>query len=51
MFSGLRNQLMTAVAAMFLCGLALAFATARHILRLEGRHWRTLRTLPGLGKS
>jgi signal transduction histidine kinase len=37
MFSGLRNQLMIAMAAMFLCGLALAFATAFHILRLEGQ--------------
>lgn len=37
MFSGLRNRLMIGVAAMFLCGLALAFATALHILRLEGQ--------------
>ena len=37
MFSGLRNKLLIALAAMFLCGLALAFATAFHILRLEGQ--------------
>jgi signal transduction histidine kinase len=36
-FSGLRNRLMIAVVGMFLCGLALAFATALHILRLEGQ--------------
>jgi signal transduction histidine kinase len=34
-FSGLRNKLIIAVMVMFLCGLALAFATALHILRLE----------------
>jgi signal transduction histidine kinase len=37
MFAGLRNRLMIAVVAMFLCGLALACATALHILRLEGQ--------------
>ena len=37
MFSGFRNRLAIAVIAMFLCGLALAFATALHILRLEGQ--------------
>jgi signal transduction histidine kinase len=37
MFSGLRNRLMIAVTVMSLCGLALAFATAQHILRLEGQ--------------
>ncbi|HUA57418.1 MAG TPA: histidine kinase [Verrucomicrobiae bacterium] len=37
MFAGLRDKLMAAVAIMFLCGLALAFAAARHILRLEER--------------
>jgi signal transduction histidine kinase len=35
MFASLRNRLMFAVVAMFFCGLALAFATAIHILRLE----------------
>jgi signal transduction histidine kinase len=34
-FSGFRNRLALAIAAMFLCGLGLAFAAARHILRLE----------------
>jgi signal transduction histidine kinase len=37
MFTGLRNRLLIAVVAMFLCGLALAFATALQILRLEGQ--------------
>jgi signal transduction histidine kinase len=37
MFSGLRNRLIIGVLLMFLCGLTLAFATAIHILRLEGR--------------
>jgi len=36
-FSGLRNRLAIAVAAMFLFGLVLAFAAARHILRLESQ--------------
>ncbi len=35
MFSGLRSELLIAVAGMFLCGLVLAFATARRIVRLE----------------
>lgn len=47
MFSGLRNQLMIAVAAMFLCGLALAFATALHILRLEGQTLAHLKNVTG----
>jgi len=37
MFSGLRIRLLIAVAAVFLCGLGLALATAVHILRLEGQ--------------
>jgi signal transduction histidine kinase len=37
MFSGLRNRLIVGVLVMFLCGLALAFATALQILRLEGQ--------------
>jgi signal transduction histidine kinase len=37
MFTSLRNKLALAVAVMFLCGLALAFATALHILVLEGQ--------------
>lgn len=37
MFSGLREQLAIAVAVMFLGGLVLAFALARHILRLESQ--------------
>jgi len=37
MFEGLRNRLMIAVVATFLCGLALACATAIHILKLEGQ--------------
>jgi signal transduction histidine kinase len=47
MFSGLRNQLMIAVAAMFLCGLALAFATARNILRLERQTLAHLKDVTG----
>jgi signal transduction histidine kinase len=35
MFAGLRNRLIIGVLVMFLCGLALAFATALQILRLE----------------
>ena len=42
-FSSLRNRLTIAVAAMFLCGLALAFAAARHILRLEEQTMAHLR--------
>ena len=37
MFASLRNRVMFAVIVMFFCGLALAFATAIHILRLEGQ--------------
>ena len=37
MFASLRDPLLIALAAMFLCGLALAFTTALHILRLEGQ--------------
>jgi signal transduction histidine kinase len=37
MFSGLRNRLIIGMLVMFLCGLALAFATALQILRLEGQ--------------
>lgn len=37
MFANLRNRVMFAVIVMFFCGLALAFATAIHILRLEGQ--------------
>ena len=47
MFSGLRNQLMIAVAAMFLCGLALACATALQILRLEGQTLAHLKEVTG----
>jgi signal transduction histidine kinase len=47
MFSGLRNQLMIAVAVTFLCGLALAFATALHILRLEGQTMAHLNEVTG----
>lgn len=43
MFTSLRNKLAIAVAAMFLCGLALAFATALHILVLEGQTMAHLR--------
>ncbi len=37
MFASLHNRVMFAVIVMFFCGLALAFATAIHILRLEGQ--------------
>ena len=47
MFSGLRNKLMIAIAGMFLCGLALAFAAALHILRLEGQTMAHLREVSG----
>jgi signal transduction histidine kinase len=47
MFSGLRSRLIAAVIAMFLCGLALAFATALHILRLEGRTMEHLKEVTG----
>jgi len=43
MFSGLRDRLEIAVAAMFLCGLGLASAAARHILRLESQTQAHLR--------
>lgn len=43
MFSGLRNRLMLEVVVMFFCGLALTFATAIHILRLEGQTLAHLR--------
>ena len=47
MFAGLRSRLLIAVAAMFLCGLALAFATALHILRLEERTMAHLKEVTG----
>ncbi len=47
MFAGLRNKLMIALAVMFLCGLALAFATALHILRLEGQTMAHLQEVSG----
>jgi len=43
MFAGLRNRLIIGVLVMFLCGLALAFATAIQILRLEGQTMAHLR--------
>ena len=43
MFSGFREQSMAAVAAMFLCGLALAFVVTWQILRLEGQTMAHLR--------
>jgi len=46
-FSSLRNRLMIAVAVMFLCGLFLAFATAIHILRLEGQTMAHLKEVTG----
>jgi signal transduction histidine kinase len=47
MFSGLRNRLIIGVSVMFLCGLALAFATALHILRLEGQTLAHLKNITG----
>ena len=47
MFTGLRNQLMGAVVFMFLCGLALAFATTIHVLRLEEQTLAHLRDVTG----
>lgn len=42
MFSSLRNRLAVAVAIMFLGGLALAFTSARYILRLESQTYANL---------
>jgi signal transduction histidine kinase len=47
MFSSLRNRLAIAVAIMFLGGVALAFTSARYILRLEGQTIANLREVSG----
>jgi len=47
MFAGLKDKLMVAVALMFLCGVSLALAAARYILRLEDQTIANLKEVSG----